>query len=44
MKTGPALALIAVGAILAFAVHAHLRAPGNRCHLSRLVVGRVSQR
>jgi hypothetical protein len=24
MKTGPALALIAVGAILAFAVHAHL--------------------
>jgi hypothetical protein len=25
MKTGPALALIAVGAILAFAVHAHLR-------------------
>ena len=25
MKTGPALALIAAGAILAFAVHAHLR-------------------
>jgi hypothetical protein len=25
MKTGPALALMAVGAILAFAVHAHLR-------------------
>src|SRR5260370_35158464 len=25
MKAGPALALIAVGAILAFAVHAHLR-------------------
>ncbi len=25
MKTAPALALIAVGAILAFAVHAHLR-------------------
>jgi hypothetical protein len=31
MKTGPALALIAVGAILAFAVHAHLSLPFNLC-------------
>ncbi len=34
----------AIGGSLPIAFGIALRAPGNRCHLSRLVAGRVSQR
>ena len=39
MRRFTMMAVLAAGTMLGV-----LRAPGNRCHFSRLVVGRVSQR